>query len=95
MIQNESDREHSQPRKPRATWVEDLHPSTSRIATTTAGSRASHACTRTSRTVSVFYPDGLVYSSKKGFFEPQNTYLFQQLEALFRDLLDVGVPDGI
>jgi hypothetical protein len=43
----------------------------------------------------VFYPDGLVYSSKKGFFEPQNEYLFQQLAALFRDLLDVGVPDGI
>jgi site-specific DNA recombinase len=43
----------------------------------------------------VFYPDGLAYSLKNDFFEPQNKYLLQQFEALFRELLDVGVPDGI
>lgn len=42
-----------------------------------------------------FYPEGLVYSSKRGFFEPQKTYLFQQLAALFNEMLQFGVPDGI
>jgi hypothetical protein len=43
----------------------------------------------------LFYPDGLVYSTKNAFFEPQNEYLFQQLSQLFDRLLDIGVPDGI
>jgi hypothetical protein len=43
----------------------------------------------------VFYPDGLVYHFKTHFFEPRNTYYFQQLAVLFSDLLEVGVPDGI
>jgi hypothetical protein len=32
----------------------------------------------------VFYPDGLAYSTKKHFFEPQNKYLMQQLANLFQ-----------
>ena len=43
----------------------------------------------------VFYPEGLVYHPKTHFFEPRNTYYFQQLAALFSDLLELGVPDGI
>ena len=42
----------------------------------------------------VFYPEGLTYSTKRHFFQPQNTYLFQQLENLFRDLLDLASPTG-
>lgn len=43
----------------------------------------------------LFYPDGLTYSTKNAFFEPQNEYLFQQLAELFGSLIDIGVPDGI
>jgi hypothetical protein len=43
----------------------------------------------------VFYSDGLVYHPKTHFFEPRNTYYFQQLAALFSDLLELGVPGGI
>jgi hypothetical protein len=43
----------------------------------------------------VFYPQGLVYSAEKGYFEPANRLLFLQLEALFADELNIGVPDGI
>ena len=42
----------------------------------------------------VFCPEGLAYSAKRHFFEPQNTYLFQQLENSFRDLLDLASPTG-
>jgi hypothetical protein len=43
----------------------------------------------------VFYPEGLVYSAERGYFETPNRRLFQQLEALFADELNIGVPDGI
>jgi hypothetical protein len=43
----------------------------------------------------VFYPEGLVYSAERGYFEPANRRLFLQLEALFADELNIGVPDGI
>ena len=43
----------------------------------------------------VFYPEGLVYSPERGYFETPNRRLFQQLEALFADELNIGVPDGI
>jgi hypothetical protein len=42
----------------------------------------------------VFYPDGLAYSTKKHFFEPQNKYLMQQLANLFSELLDLASPTG-
>ena len=42
----------------------------------------------------VFYPDGLVYSPKRGFFEPQNEYLFQQLANLFGEMLNLASPTG-
>lgn len=43
----------------------------------------------------VFYPEGLVYSAERGYFETANRRLFLQLEALFADELNIGVPDGI
>lgn len=42
----------------------------------------------------LFYPDGLAYSARNAFFEPQNEYL-SHLAELFGRLLDIGVPDGI
>jgi hypothetical protein len=46
-------------------------------------------------TQKVFYPEGLVYSVERGYFETANRRLFLQLEALFADELNIGVPDGI
>jgi len=43
----------------------------------------------------VFYPEGLVYSVERGYFETANRRLFLQLEALFADELLIGVPGGI
>ena len=42
----------------------------------------------------VFYPEGLVYSLERGFFEPQNEYLFQQLANLFGEMLNLASPTG-
>ena len=42
----------------------------------------------------VFYPDGLAYSTKRYFFEPQNKYLMQQLANLFSELFDLASPTG-
>jgi hypothetical protein len=42
----------------------------------------------------VFYPDGLVYSLERGYFEPQNEYLFQQLANLFGEMLNLASPTG-
>jgi hypothetical protein len=47
------------------------------------------------RDAKVFYPEGLVYSAERGYFEPANRRLFLQLGALFADELEIGVPDGI
>jgi hypothetical protein len=43
----------------------------------------------------VFYPEGLVYSAERGYFDTANRRLFLQLESLFADELNIGAPDGI
>ncbi len=42
-----------------------------------------------------FFPDGLVFSKKRGFFEPANTVITDMLVRFLRSMNDTGVPDGI
>lgn len=42
-----------------------------------------------------FFPEGLVFSQKKLFFEPSNTVITEMLWRFVADLGNVGVPDGI
>jgi site-specific DNA recombinase len=41
------------------------------------------------------FPEGLIYSHKKRFFEPANVSLMQAFRDLFDSMSNVGVPDGI
>lgn len=42
-----------------------------------------------------FFPEGLVFSHKKAFFEPGNTVITEMAMRFLDDLRNVGVPDGI
>lgn len=42
-----------------------------------------------------FFPEGLVFSKKKGFFEPANTVITEMLMRFLDDCRNIGVPDGI
>ncbi|WP_432756536.1 OmpH family outer membrane protein [Alloacidobacterium dinghuense] len=42
-----------------------------------------------------FFPEGLVFSHKRGFFEPANTVINEMLMRWLLDQPNVGVPDGI
>jgi site-specific DNA recombinase len=42
-----------------------------------------------------FFPEGLVYSTEKGFFEPANTVITEMLIRFIDDYNNFGVPDGI
>ena len=42
-----------------------------------------------------FFPEGLVYSAQKGFFEPANTVITEMLVRWLDDHINNGVPDGI
>jgi len=42
-----------------------------------------------------FFPDGLVFSHERVFFEPANTVLNEMFWRFVTDLSNVGVPDGI
>jgi site-specific DNA recombinase len=42
-----------------------------------------------------FFPDGLLFSHEKQFFEPGNLVIQQMLMRFLEDLSNVGVPDGI
>jgi hypothetical protein len=41
------------------------------------------------------FPEGLPYSSKRGFFEPGKSRLINQFVDMLDELCQVGVPDGI
>ncbi len=42
-----------------------------------------------------FFPEGLVYSAERGFFEPANTVITEMLVRWLNDYVNNGVPDGI
>jgi site-specific DNA recombinase len=42
-----------------------------------------------------FFPEGLVYSAERGFFEPANTIITEMLVRWIDDYVGIGVPDGI
>jgi site-specific DNA recombinase len=42
-----------------------------------------------------FFPEGLVFSQEKLFFEHRNTLVMERYSLLFDALVEVGVPDGI
>jgi DNA invertase Pin-like site-specific DNA recombinase len=42
-----------------------------------------------------FFPEGLAFSHKKGFFEPANRVITEMLLRWLQDFRNVGVPDGI
>jgi len=42
-----------------------------------------------------FFPEGLVFSEEKRFFEPSNLVLYQMVWRSLDDGSDYGVPDGI
>lgn len=42
-----------------------------------------------------FFPEGLVFSHKKAFFEPGNTVITEMAVRFLDDIRNIGVPDGI
>jgi site-specific DNA recombinase len=42
-----------------------------------------------------FFPDGLVFSHKRGFFEPANSVINEMLVRFLMDMRNNGAPDGI
>ena len=41
------------------------------------------------------FPEGLVFSHKRRFFEPANTMIWEMIRRGLDDPYNVGVPDGI
>jgi hypothetical protein len=42
-----------------------------------------------------FFPEGLVFSHQKAFFEPANTVITEMANRFLDDFRNIGVPDGI